>query len=312
MSGTNAEILPCPVEERTPALTVLYQRVPPALRPRLISDVLREASQGLVDLSGLWIARKRQCIVGALLTQALAGRAAALWAPEVSLSWGRAAIAAALIRAAVADFKTRGFCVAQALLDQSAPKQSATDLARGGLPRVTELTYLERQAALPLELDPWLPRFNWASLGPATDHEFREVLQQTYSGSLDMPELESVRSLDDILASHQAGGRFDATRWQFGRLGAEPDAGAVLLLSELPDRDAWEVTYLGLTPSARGRGLGRAVIARALELAQGLTPRLELAVDTRNHPAQRLYQATGFVPFDHRLVHLATLVSYSP
>src|SRR5690349_8985658 len=115
MSSTSAEILPCPVAEREAALRILYQRVPSVLRPRLIADVLREANQGLVDLSGLWIARKRQCVVGTLLTQALAGRAAALWAPEVSLSWGRGAIAAALVRAAVTDFKARGFCVAQAL-----------------------------------------------------------------------------------------------------------------------------------------------------------------------------------------------------
>jgi ribosomal protein S18 acetylase RimI-like enzyme len=122
-----------------------------------------------------------------------------------------------------------------------------------------------------------------------------------------MPELEGIRSLDDILASHRAGGRFVAGRWQVGHVQDEPDSAAVLLLAEIPDRDAWEVAYLGLTPPARGRGLGSAVLAHALGLAAPHVPRLELAVDVRNYPATRLYRMAGFTPFDQRAVHLASL-----
>ena len=70
----------------------------------------------------------------------------------------------------------------------------------------------------------------------------------------------------------------------------------MLLLTEVPGRDAWEVVYLGLTPAARGRGLGRAVIRHALEPARSHAPILELAVDLRNTPAVRLYRSTGFHP----------------
>ena len=120
-----------------------------------------------------------------------------------------------------------------------------------------------------------------------------------------MPELEGSRSLDDIMSGHRAGGRFVPERWRLGRLRGEPEAAAVLLLSEIPDRDAWEVAYLGLTPAARGRGLGLAALAHALDLARAHVPRLELAVDVRNTPANHLYQAAGFVAFDRRAVHLA-------
>jgi RimJ/RimL family protein N-acetyltransferase len=41
-----------------------------------------------------------------------------------------------------------------------------------------------------------------------------------------------------------------------------------------------------------------AALAHALDLARPAVPRLELAVDDRNHPARRLYDAAGFVPFD--------------
>jgi mycothiol synthase len=242
-----------------------------------------------------------------MLTQSLAGRAAAVWAPEVDPSWRRAVIAVALVRSVLADLKARGFRIAQALLDESAPRHGAADLAGGGMPRITELVYLERSTQIPLSIAPGLPRFSWQTFGPASQGEFCSVLQTTYIDSLDMPELEGIRSLEDILAGHKAAGRFLAERWRVGRLPDEPAAGAVLLLSEIPDRDAWEVAYLGLTPAARGRGLGRAVLADALALAAAHVPSLELAVDVRNRPANRLYHAALFTPFDRRAVHLATL-----
>jgi ribosomal protein S18 acetylase RimI-like enzyme len=122
-----------------------------------------------------------------------------------------------------------------------------------------------------------------------------------------MPELEGARALDDILDGHRAAGLFAPGRWQLGRIPGEPEAAAVLLLAAVPGRDAWEVIYLGLTPAARGRGLGRAVLQHALELAREHVPHLELAVDLRNTPAVRLYQAAGFTVRDRRTVHLAIL-----
>jgi GNAT superfamily N-acetyltransferase len=119
-----------------------------------------------------------------------------------------------------------------------------------------------------------------------------------------MPELEGVRSLDDIIDGHRAKGQFEPDRWQYGQVPGQPDAAAVLLLEEIPEKDAWEIAYLGLTPAARGRGLGRIAIGHAVELARPLASRLQLAVDIRNHPATRLYEAVGFVPFDRRSVHM--------
>jgi RimJ/RimL family protein N-acetyltransferase len=42
-------------------------------------------------------------------------------------------------------------------------------------------------------------------------------------------------------------------------------------------------------------------------MARPQTPRLELAVDVRNLPAERLYKAAGFVPHDRRAVHLTVI-----
>jgi ribosomal protein S18 acetylase RimI-like enzyme len=321
MAGFGPQIMRCPLEARTAALEVLYRRVPDALRYRLIVEVLEEADRGEIDLSGLWVARARTGqIVGALLSQALAGRAAAVWAPEVRSSWRRPVLAAELLRAALDDLKTRGFRLAQAVLDESAHPRAARDLQRGGMPRVTELLYLERDTTLPLPLaDGTVSRgdvqhqslsclsFEWQPFESALEAEFQSVLRATYQGSLDMPELEGVRTLDEIMAGYRATGCFVADRWRLGRVSGKPDAAAILLLAEVPSRSVWEVVYLGLTPPARGRGLGRVVLQHALELAQTHVPRLELAVDCRNRPATRLYQSAGFVARDRRAVHLAIL-----
>lgn len=322
MTGWITQVELCPPEAREAALQVLYQRVPDSLRPRLVAEILHEASTGQVDLSGLWVAwdrswrfmremplgwrRERGRIIGAFLTQALAGRAAAVWAPEVFPSIRRAATAAELVRSALADLRVRGFRIVQAVLDESASRRGASDLTRGGMPRITELLYLERETkvSLPPRAGEAPPRLEWCSFDPAREIEFRALLQATYISSLDMPEVEGVRSLDDIIEGHRATGRFLPHRWRLGRVPEEPDAAVVLLLSDIPDRDVWEVVYLGLTPSARGRGLGRAAIAHALDLAHPHASRLELAVDIRNHPATRLYESAGFVPFDRRSVHL--------
>ena len=307
MTGPPTRIEPCPPEDWAAALALIYIRMHEGARGRQVADALGAADRGEVDLAGLWVARRKGRLVGAMLTQAMAGRAAAVWAPEVVSGWGRAELAAGLVRAALDDLQARGFRIAQALLDDSAPARAAGDLARGGLPRVAELASMRRRVDAPIAVDPAGPRLDWRPYGPDTDAEFRELLERTYVGSLDMPELDGHRSLDDVLAGHRAAGRFDPGRWQVGRLPGSARASAVLLLSAVPDRTSWEVAYLGLAPEARGRGLGRAILARAVELARPHATDLELAVDTRNAPACKLYRGAGFKPFDRRAVHLARL-----
>jgi ribosomal protein S18 acetylase RimI-like enzyme len=315
----------CAPELRGAALEVLYRHVPASLRERLIVEVLSEAQRGEIDLSGLWVVRQKGGrVTGALLTQTLAGKVAAVWAPEVRPSWRRAKLAAALVRSALIELKARGIRLAQAVLDESVGPQAARDLNQGGMPRVTELLYLERETSAPMWSTPkGFQRlaargpcssigFYWRPFEPAMEAEFRSVLQATYQGSLDMPELEGARELDDILQGHRSAGRFVAERWRLGRIPGEPEAAAVLLLAEIPHRDVWEIIYLGLTPAARGRGLGHEALQHALELARAHVPRLELAVDLRNIPATRLYQSSGFVIRDRRAVHLAILGELPP
>ncbi|CAN5691780.1 hypothetical protein BH23PLA1_BH23PLA1_32360 [soil metagenome] len=316
MSRSSVEIARCPAPERASALDLLYRHTASVIRSKVLADLLQEADRGELDLSGLWIARRRGRIVGVLMSQALASRSAALWPPEVVCAWGRnPALAEQLVRVVLEDYRARGFRLAQALIDGESHRHAASDLERGGLPHVTDLLYMVRsltetsgpEAQAVSSRD--RPRWQWLAYGPETEAEFAEVLQQTYIGSLDMPELEGVRGLEDILAGQRAGGRLDPTCWRLGRLPDEPEAASVLLLAPGNEASTWEVSYLGLTPQARGRGLGQQALAHALELARPHARRLELAVDIRNRPAEQLYRRAGFRPFDRRGVHVAVLQS---
>ena len=53
--------------------------------------------------------------------------------------------------------------------------------------------------------------------------------------------------------------------------------------------------YLGVVPAARGKGIGRTLLGRAIcdTAAMGLA-RVGLAVDVANAPAVRLYESEGF------------------
>ncbi len=282
----------------------------------MVNRLLAEVEQGTIDLTELWVARQADVMVGALLAQVYAGRTAALWPPEVSLDrmpgariWrgSRNQVAADLIRQAVAGLRDAGVRVVQTLIERPGKAQQVEDLKLGGMPYVTDLIYLSRLTAGSVATRPTglsVPRLVWAHYSPTTAAQFQTVLEATYEQSLDMPELMGARSLDDIQASHRATGHYQDELWQIGYLPQEPAAAAVLLMLDRPDRDAMEVAYLGLTPAARGRGLGRATVIHALEVARPLRARLELAVDSRNTPAKRLYTQTGFRPTEVRGVHL--------
>ncbi|WP_169978028.1 GNAT family N-acetyltransferase [Tautonia rosea] len=301
----------CPPDDRAEALAVLYHRLSASTRANMIVELLRQEARGQLDLSGLWIASRKRRIVGAMLTQTLAGRAIAIWPPVIARSWGAASLASSMVREALRVSEAQGIRLAQALVEDNAPKQTALDLARGGLAYVTDLLYLGRPTHDVLPIPPGVPPLEWRGYTPDRHDRFARMLERSYQGSLDMPELAGLRSLDDVLQGHLARGSFDPDRWRLGWLEGQTEPVAVLLLLA-GSESTWEVSYLGLAPEARGRGLGRRVLAHALELTRPHAHRLELAVDVRNLPADRLYQRCGFHAFVRRRVHLAVLGRRGP
>ena len=94
------------------------------------------------------------------------------------------------------------------------------------------------------------------------------------------------------MAGHKGTGEFDPSLWFVLMENHEPLG--VLLLGPAVHADALELEYLGLTPAARGRGLGNLLMNLALlSVVRQNRAELTLAVDSRNVPAMRLYFRHG-------------------
>lgn len=199
-------------------------------------------------------------------------------------------------------FATDSCWIAQCLLTPEQVAESR-ELEMAGFPRLTELKFLARS----LRKGP-PPSGNSLPLGvecfQAEDNQqrFADVLERTWRGTLDCPELNGVRTADDALAGHRLAGKFAPERWLLFHLEGA-DVG-ILLLTEHPAERIWEVVYFGVTIEARGRGLGRRILAEGIRRArQSGVLELVLAVDVRNRPALKLYSDLGFRPFDRQVVH---------
>lgn len=188
-------------------------------------------------------------------------------------------------------------------------------LESAGLWRIAELDYLRRDARRRIEP---VPPEQWPAgaeaqrldlLGPpqAWTDDLLDTLERSYTDTLDCPELCGLRDTRDVLASHQAVGRWDPSLWWLLRFEGRP-AGCALL-NPSPEQDSIELVYLGLTPEARGKGLAALLLRHAIARARVHPARwITCAVDRRNTPARKLYARAGFEPFTERTALVRAVV----
>ena len=137
-----------------------------------------------------------------------------------------------------------------------------------------------------------------------------DALEGSYLDTLDCPELCGLRSMDDVIDSHQATGHFDPANWYLIYKDNKP-AGCCLL-THIPESNSVELVYLGIAPIARGLGLGRTVLEYAINSLGPIgISEVTCAVDNRNFPAIKVYQTLGFERFDARVGFVAGIDAVS-
>lgn len=193
----------------------------------------------------------------------------------------------------------------EALLDTEDAARKKIFL-RCNFKKLTDLIYLSRASTLPVQQLNINKNVSWLNYDQKNHNLFKNVICQTYHDSLDCPELENMRDMEDVVQSHKAAGAFDPRWWKLMSYNDEPCG--VLLLALLPDSNSMELVYMGLTPAVRGKGLGQLLLQKAAECSrQSGVSCLMLAVDCRNHPARKLYGQFDFTEFLRRAVLLYTL-----
>lgn len=207
-----------------------------------------------------------------------------------------------LTRAGLGALAARHLHYAQALLEPEAGGKRKLLMELGFTP-LAPLVYMERDARYPWVEPPPARAAEWIAYSTATHGEFARVLLATYDGSQDCPELTGLRPMDDILAAHRASGRWEPTLWELARI----DGAAVgcVLLADLGAGSMLEIVYMGVVSEFRRRGVGRLLLARALEQARrARVARVTVVVDGRNEPARRLYERVAFTPTAQRDAYL--------
>jgi ribosomal protein S18 acetylase RimI-like enzyme len=261
-----------------------------------VLDFMQFALRRGINLADLWLAEDAAAntLLWAVLPVLSPGRTMLLLGPTSPNPRHLAQLGAVpdtLVERVCAHFAARDVQLAQVLLEPS--DVASRRLYEGrGFGRVAQLLYLQaspRRKTAPPALPPAL---RFVTYGPETHERFLAAVAATYDQSLDCPALNGLRGMEDVLAGHKASGQFDPALWML--LCEGETAVGVLLLSRVQPGDAVELVYLGLTPAARGRGLGDLLVRQALATvaAQRLS-RLSLAVDAANAPALKLYYRNG-------------------
>jgi ribosomal protein S18 acetylase RimI-like enzyme len=290
------QIVPAGRTLRDAALTLLYGKLSAAERREQLSQMQQAVEAGEIPLDDLLVALVDAQPVGAVLAVRRAGGMAFVWPPATIDGAGNTA--RELLRNVAGRLDAGGTQFAQCLLetDDALGKALMDD---GGFPYCTDILLLSRAVA---------PEFPSLALSTtdydATVHSlFVQVIERTFSGTLDCPALSRLRNGETVLAAHRATGRFDPASWQVFHFG---DAAVGLLLAvDHPDRGVREIAYLGVVPEARGRGIGRAMLCEAIEQARRAgCDSVEVSVDACNRYALEIYRHLSFSVQRRMAVHL--------
>ena len=286
---------------RLTALALLFSRHPADEHGLLIEELLESERAGEISLDGFRVALDAGVVVGTVLYVMQPDKTAFIWPPVVaSFTPDPQSVEDALLREVTDLISAASAWIGQCIVEPT-EIQTRQAFSRNGFQFLTDLEFmnLDVSATAP---SPVTKVRTAATFSPESYSRFANVIEASYVDTLDCPLLNNHRTIDEAINSHKMSGKFDATRWKVYEADGE-DVG-VLLLSEYPEQQAWEIVYLGIVPSARGRGYGREMLTAGINDAreQNATA-MFLAVDCRNHVARNVYMNVGFNLVTTRSVH---------
>ncbi|BBO33521.1 GNAT family N-acetyltransferase [Lacipirellula parvula] len=308
-------VVPSPPAWRPAALRKLHDALPGDLQAGLAQALHATGVADAAAWDGLLIAPTSSAALAASVHEAdpaaiaavawvqrLPGDTACLWIPPVNDAAGLA-----VMRAAAAFVDERHIPLTQ-LVASPDDGYADADCELAGFPRFTTLRYLYVDLtgdALPVgaHRQPSAPNgLHFAGDAEREAVRLQQLIEQTYVGTLDCPQLDGVRPLAEVLEGYRSQGTHRPEHWYLAQ--AEGLDVGVLILAEHPGLGNWEVVYMGVAAAARGRGYGSAIVEFAMSVAASRhAERLVLAVDAANEPALQMYRALGFITWGERVVY---------
>ncbi|WP_020470707.1 GNAT family N-acetyltransferase [Zavarzinella formosa] len=267
-------IQPATREELPEALTLLYD-VAPEDRPAYLAHAFRLMARGELDPADFWLARDAGHLIGVMALRELAGAAGIVWPPRTAPPH-RQDVEDELMEAALSHLNR-----AKLLQTFLPPEQHelAGPLLRHGFTHVTDVIHLEHPGGL---IAPPLEHLEIVSSPDVKSPEYRRLVMRCHDDSLDCPELNRHRTVDDLLTGYQDIAP-ERDGWRMAVWHGAPVGIAITSPGEL--------SFIGLIPEVRGQGLGSVFLRQILDR---MGSPCRLIVDERNTPAKRMYARMGF------------------
>lgn len=257
-----------------------------------VAELLATAERGKVDIDSFLGAFDGSELITAALAVKSCGGAALVSIPSAVGSEVKYRATVELLRS-LRELSWRRSMVILEALTAPGTRNLGLALREAGFRHLTRLLYLKLGQASPPHAAPPRSDWEWLSYTPQRRSLFVDALDRSYVQSMDCQELTGLRDTSDVLAGHQAVGHFDPTLWWVIMWRGEPIG--VLLLNRFSNGDGLEIVYTGVAQVERGKGVGDALLQRAVELARRDKAKvIALAVDQRNVPARRMYARWGF------------------
>ena len=135
---------------------------------------------------------------------------------------------------------------------------------------------------------------HWRPAHPFAHNRLAYFIESTFDDTLDCPAMNGHRSRGQVLEGFLDGRQLRQTNPCWEVLEVDGRVAGCLLLQQ-HSSELVELVYMGLLPSARGQGLGKAMVHRAISTTRRLgSQTLVVAVDEQNWPALDVYRQCGF------------------
>ncbi len=232
-----------------------------------------------------------------------AGRTAMILTPDRLPTQPEARrLAVRCVEAACRAARDAGATLAQILLPRDAAEVGDQLVTANSFSDLAELHYLHKLVDGETTVRPLPDGYRLLNYSEDRRPMFEKAALDSYIGSLDCPELAELRTIDDVIEGHRAAGVFDPTDWHLLVDDTGSPQGLLLLCGLGLDGSAGvELVYLGISPDARGKGLGSLLLDHAeARAARSATNLLALAVDGRNEPGLQLYRKRGLHETERR------------
>ena len=288
-----------PPEEIIKALELNYQRFEGNERSNYVTKALESLLQGELDPSLFISGWFEGTVVAVLSAEILKDNSALLWSLQVSPNRWCPEWEDQLYGQLHARLATRGVKMAYSFVlpDDSQVESAYLRNRYRKIAAVHNLTLEIRARSSIVPAD-----YRIRNCAEAGRDIFNHLLLESFEGTLDFPELNALRTVEEAIAVFYSG-QPDLQRWWIICYQDQPCA--ILIINDGAEPDHWQLSYLGVRPELRRKGHGRSAMALVLDAAwQAGVTAISLLVDGRNHPAFRLYLGLGFRRNGYRNLYL--------